>query len=84
MDIVVPFRIRKRELDGIVNDEAKKIFEKVKEGLGLSLNPAGLILDGIRHSARAMNSSRVRAPRLGLPPLNSQLALPLSGKSHSR
>jgi hypothetical protein len=30
MDIIVPFSIRKRELNGIVSDEAKKIFEKIK------------------------------------------------------
>ena len=31
MDIIVPFSIRKRELDGGVSEEAKKIFEKLKE-----------------------------------------------------
>lgn len=31
MDIIVPFSIRKRELGGVVSDEAKKIFEKLKE-----------------------------------------------------
>lgn len=30
MDIIVPFSIRRAELDGVVSEEAKKIFEKVK------------------------------------------------------
>lgn len=31
MDIIVPFSIRKKELAGTVSDEAKKLFEKIKE-----------------------------------------------------
>lgn len=31
MDIIIPFGIRKKELGGVVSDEAKKIFEKMKE-----------------------------------------------------
>lgn len=31
MDIIVPFSIRKRELDGEVGMEAKKVFQKLKE-----------------------------------------------------
>jgi hypothetical protein len=31
MEIIVPFSIRKRELNGVVDGEAKKIFEKLKE-----------------------------------------------------
>lgn len=44
MDIIVPFSIRKRELDGVVSDEAKKIFEKVKEGpqLAVTISSKGL------------------------------------------
>lgn len=44
MDIIVPFSIRKRELDGLVSDEAKKIFEKIKEGpqLAVSISSKGL------------------------------------------
>lgn len=30
-DIIVPFSIRKRELGGVVGDEAKKLFGKLKE-----------------------------------------------------
>jgi len=37
MDIIVPFSIRKRELDGTVSAEAKKVFEKVKESPKLAV-----------------------------------------------
>lgn len=44
MDIIVPFSIRKKELDGAVSDEAKKLFEKVKEGpeLAVTISSKGL------------------------------------------
>lgn len=44
MDIIVPFSIRKRELDGIVSEEAKKIFEKLKERpeLAVTISAKGL------------------------------------------
>lgn len=31
MDIIVPHRIRKRELDGKISDEARKLFAKLKD-----------------------------------------------------
>jgi hypothetical protein len=44
MDIIVPFSIRKRELGGVVSDEAKKIFEKLKEKsqLAVTISAKGL------------------------------------------
>lgn len=44
MDIIVPFSIRKRELDGVVSEEAKKIFEKLKERreLAVTISAKGL------------------------------------------
>jgi hypothetical protein len=36
IDIIVPFSVRKKELFGTVSDEAKKIFEKIKEKPGLA------------------------------------------------
>lgn len=62
MDIIVPFGIRKRELDGEVSDDAKKIFEKIKEkpDLATGLPAKGLPERTTLHKVYATTASGAR------------------------
>lgn len=62
MDIIVPFSIRKKELDGVVSDEAKKLFEKIKEApqLAVPISSKGLPARTTLHKFYATTANGAR------------------------
>ncbi|MEY4488338.1 MAG: hypothetical protein RIQ79_846 [Verrucomicrobiota bacterium] len=62
MEIIVPHRIRKRELDGTIPDEARKLFDKLKDkpGLAETISARGLPASTTLHKVYATTEGGAR------------------------
>jgi hypothetical protein len=62
MEIIVPHRIRKRELGGTIPEEARKVFQKLKDkpGLAETITARGLPASTTLHKVYATTESGAR------------------------
>ena len=62
MEIIVPHRIRKRELDGTIPEEARKLFDKLKDkpGLAETISARGLPASTTLHKVYATTEGGAR------------------------